>query len=43
MVAVIHFGSSPRNSLNYNEQKIQEDQATCLAAENYPEDVTSIL
>jgi hypothetical protein len=39
MVAVIHASSSLRNALNYNEQKVKEQVATCLAAVNYPKDV----
>jgi hypothetical protein len=32
MVAVIHQSSSLRNILNYNEQKVKEQKAVCLAA-----------
>lgn len=39
MVAVIHSSSSLRNALNYNEQKVLNGQAKCLAAVNYPKDV----
>lgn len=38
MVAVIHSGSSLRSALNYNEKKVQQEAATCLAAVNYPID-----
>jgi hypothetical protein len=38
MVAVIHSGSSLRSALNYNEKKVQQQSATCLAAVNYPID-----
>jgi hypothetical protein len=36
MVAVIHTSSSLRAVLNYNEKKVAQGQAVCLAAENYP-------
>lgn len=39
MVAVIHSSSSLRNALNYNEQKVKEQVATCLAAVHYPKDL----
>ncbi len=39
MVAVIHTSSSLRNALNYNEQKVKEQVATCLSAVNYPKDL----
>ena len=42
MVAVIHASSSLRNALNYNEQKVKEQVATCLAAVNYPKDVEDL-
>ncbi len=42
MVAVIHASSSLRNALNYNEQKVNEHVATCLAAVNYPKDVEDL-
>jgi hypothetical protein len=42
MVAVIHSGSSLRNALNYNEQKVKQEVATCLAAVNYPKDVEQL-
>src|SRR3954463_8697867 len=42
MVAVIHASSSLRNALNYNEQKVKEQNATCLAAVNYPKDVEDL-
>lgn len=42
MVAVIHSGSSLRNSLNYNEQKVKEQVANCIAAVNYPKDVEDL-
>ena len=38
MVAVIKTGHSIRRILNYNEQKVKEGVATCLAATNYPKD-----
>ena len=42
MVAVIHASSSLRNALNYNEQKVKEHVAICLAAVNYPKDVEDL-
>jgi hypothetical protein len=42
MVAVIGFGSSIRNSVNYNKQKVKQEAATCLAAVNYPKDVEDL-
>ncbi len=42
MVAVIHASSSLRNALNYNEQKVKEQVATCLAAVHYPKDVEDL-
>lgn len=42
MVAVIHASSSLRNALNYNEQKVKEQVATCLVAANYPKDVEDL-
>lgn len=36
MVAVIHSGKSLKAVLNYNEQKVQEQVATCIDALNYP-------
>lgn len=39
MVAVIHTSSSLRNALNYNEQKVKEQVATCLSAVHYPKDL----
>ncbi len=42
MVAVIHASSSLRRALNYNEQKVKEQVATCLAAANYPKDVEDL-
>lgn len=42
MVAVIHASSSLRNTLNYNERKVEEQVATCLAAVNYPKDVQDL-
>lgn len=42
MVAVIHASSSLRNALNYNEQKVKEQAATCLAAVNYPKDAQDL-
>lgn len=42
MVAVIHTSSSLRNVLNYNEQKVKEQVAICLAAVHYPKDVEDL-
>ncbi len=42
MVAVIHASSSLRNALNYNEHKVKQEVATCLAAVNYPKDVQDL-
>ncbi len=42
MVAVIHSSSSIRNSVNYNEQKVKQEVATCLAAVNYPKDAEDL-
>ncbi len=42
MVAVIHSSSSLRNALNYNEQKVKKEVATCLAAVNYPKDLEDL-
>jgi len=42
MVAVIHSSSSLRNSLNYNEQKVNQQVATCLFAGNYPKDAEDL-
>jgi hypothetical protein len=42
MVAVIHASSSLRNALNYNEQKVKDQVAACLAAVNYPKDVEDL-
>lgn len=39
MVAVIHSSESLRTALNYNENKVKEQQAVCLAAVHYPKDV----
>lgn len=43
MVAVIHFSKGFHRVLNYNEDKVNEQVATCLQAANYPkkaEDLT---
>ncbi|MCF0065668.1 relaxase/mobilization nuclease domain-containing protein [Dyadobacter chenwenxiniae] len=42
MVAVIHTSSSLRAVLSYNERKVEEEQAICLAAENYPKEATEL-
>jgi len=39
MVAVIKTGHSIHRILNYNENKVKEGVAACIAAENYPVDV----
>lgn len=35
MVAKITIGKSVRGILNYNENKVRESQAQCIAASNY--------
>jgi hypothetical protein len=42
MVAVIHTSSSFRGTINYNEQKVEESLATCIAAVNYPKNVEDL-
>ena len=42
MVAIIKTGSSIHRTLNYNEQKVKEGVAECLAAANYPKDVSQL-
>lgn len=42
MVAVIHTSSSLRATLIYNENKVIEQQAVCLAAQNYPKEVDDL-
>ncbi|NIJ52206.1 relaxase/mobilization nuclease domain-containing protein [Dyadobacter arcticus] len=42
MVAVIHTSSSLRAVLTYNERKVAEEQAVCLAAENYPKEAVDL-
>jgi hypothetical protein len=42
MVAVIHSGRNIRAALNYNEQKVKEQVAACLCAENYPMDARDL-
>jgi hypothetical protein len=42
MVAVIHTSSSFRGTVNYNEQKVEESLATCIAAVNYPKNVEDL-
>lgn len=42
MVAVIHSGRSLRNAFAYNEQKVLQGKARCLAAGNYPKDVEQL-
>jgi hypothetical protein len=39
MVARIKQGQSLSNAVNYNEQKVHQDQAQCIAAVNYAKDV----
>jgi hypothetical protein len=38
MVAVIHTGRTLKAVLNYNEQKLNQKQAECILAVNYPKD-----
>ncbi|HLY71979.1 MAG TPA: relaxase/mobilization nuclease domain-containing protein [Puia sp.] len=42
MVAVIHTSSSLNNALNYNEQKVKQGKATCIAAVNYPKELEDL-
>lgn len=42
MVAVIKTGTSIHRTLNYNEQKVKEGVAECIAAVNYPKDVSQL-
>jgi len=42
MVAVIKTGHSINRILNYNEQKVKEGVAECIAAVNYPKDVSQL-
>jgi hypothetical protein len=42
MVAVIKTGSSIHRIFNYNEQKVKEGVAQCIAAVNYPKDVSQL-
>jgi hypothetical protein len=39
MVAIIHSGQSFRRAVHYNENKVEEDKAQCIAAINYPKDI----
>jgi hypothetical protein len=42
MVARIKQGQSLSNAVNYNEQKVHQDQAQCIAAVNYAKDVEQL-
>ncbi len=42
MVAVIKTGHSINHILNYNENKVKEGVAQCIAAVNYPMDVENL-
>jgi hypothetical protein len=42
MVAVIKTGTSLHQAFNYNEQKVKEGVAECIAAVNYPKDVAQL-
>ena len=42
MVAIIKTGTSIHRTLNYNEQKVKEGIADCIAAVNYPKDVSQL-
>ena len=42
MVAVIKTGTSLHRAFNYNEQKVKEGVAACIAAVNYPKDVAQL-
>jgi hypothetical protein len=38
----MHFSSSLRNDLNYNEEKVKEQVVCCIAAVNYPKNVEDL-
>lgn len=42
MVAVIKTGHAIRRIFNYNEQKVKQGVAKCIAAENYPKDLPDL-
>jgi hypothetical protein len=42
MVAIIHSGQSFRRAVHYNENKVDEAKARCIAAINYPKDVAEL-
>ena len=42
MVAIIKTGTSIHRTLNYNEQKVKAGVAECIAAVNYPKDVSQL-
>src|SRR5687768_9262313 len=42
MVAIIKTGTSIPRTLIYNEQKVKEGVAECIAALNYPKDVSQL-
>ena len=42
MVAVIKTGFSIHRTLNYNENKVKEGVAQCIASVNYPKDVAQL-
>ncbi len=42
MVAVVHQSKSLSTVLNYNEQKVKQGKAVCLAAKNYPKEADNL-
>jgi hypothetical protein len=42
MVAIINTGHSLRRIFHYNENKVNEGEAVCIAAVNYPKDVDKL-
>lgn len=42
MVAIVNTGYSLKNSFHYNENKVKEGVAVCIAAVNYPKDVDKL-
>jgi len=42
MVAIIHSGQSFRRAVHYNENKVDEVKAQCIAAINYPKNVDDL-
>lgn len=42
MVAIVHTGGSVEKALRYNESKVAQGVACCIAAENYPLDLADL-